>query len=174
MYNPSAYPQPGFPPQGGYFGAPQGGYYGAPPGGYGSGYGGYGHNVANTIVGHTLGSILSRLPIWNRHNYNYGTPYSRNGPFMAPAGVSPHVGSLMQQASQLFRQIDTNYSGHVNKREFKRALQVLGISFGRREARQLFHIADTNHSGRLSEREFVEFWVWYNSQINPQMYPTIW
>jgi Ca2+-binding EF-hand superfamily protein len=73
-----------------------------------------------------------------------------------PAGVSPQVGSLMQQGSQIFRSVDTNFSGQLNKREFKRAMQGLGIAFGKHEAKELFYRVDTNRSGHIDEREFVE------------------
>jgi len=136
---------------------------------------GYGHQggMGGGFVGHALSAILPHLPQWNRHQYNYSAPYSRQSPYMLPGGVSPQIAPLMQQGSQIFRSVDTNWSGQLSKREFKRAMQQLGISFGPREGGQLFYMADTNRSGHIDEREFVEFWVWYNSQVNPQMYPTL-
>jgi len=93
---------------------------------------------------------------------------------MAPMGVSPHIANLFMQGSQIFRSADLNWSGALDKKEFKRAMIMLGITFSKHESKHLFHIADTDRSGRISEREFCEFWVWMNNQRHPHMYPTLW
>jgi hypothetical protein len=111
---------------------------------------------------------------WSRHSYTYTTPYNRQQPYMPPMGVSPHLAMLFAQASQIFRSADTNWSGSLDKREWKRAMMMLGISFSKHEAKHLFYMADTDRSGRISEREFCEFFVWMNHQRNPQQYPTLW
>jgi len=130
--------------------------------------------AVRAVAAAVVHQLFPDLPnMWNRHSYNYGGHYSRHHPFMPPAGVAPHVGNLFIQASQIFRSVDTNCSGHLNKREWKHAMKMLGITFSRHEARQLFRMADTNHSGRLSEREFAEFWVWLNHHRYPQQYPTL-
>jgi len=77
------------------------------------------------------------------------------------------------QASQIFRNVDVNWSGALDKREFKRAMMMLGMTFNPHEAKQLFYLADTDRSGRINEREFCEFWGWMMQQRQPQMYPTL-
>lgn len=113
-------------------------------------------------------------PYWQRYGYNYPDAYSRQNPFMLPIGISPQIAGLFQQASQIFRTVDTNWSGSLDKKEWKHAMRMMGISFNKHEAKHLFHTADTDRSGRISEREFCEFWVWMNHHRSPQMYPTLW
>jgi len=92
---------------------------------------------------------------------------------MMPTGLSPQISQLFMQASQIFRSMDYNWSGGLDKKEWKRAMLNLGISFNKDEAKRLFYLADTDRSGRITEREFCEFWVWLNHQRSPQMYPTL-
>jgi len=129
------------------------------------GYGGYAQQT----------TVMTGYPqAWNRYSYNYSYPYSRRDQFILPIGVSPMVANLMMQGSQIFRAADTDWSGHLSKKEWKRAMRQLGIAFDKYQAKQLFYMCDTDRSGRISEREFVEFWVYFNNYRNPTMYPTIW
>jgi len=148
-------------------GGPMGGYPGAVQQQTTSfgGMGGYSQTTTVTTV----------PPAWNRYSYNYGNSmYSRQQPFFLPLGISPHVSNLMMQGSAIFRAADTDWSGFLSKKEWKRAMRQLGIAFSKFEAKQLFYLCDTDRSGRISEREFVEFWVYWNNFRNPSMYPTIW
>jgi len=120
------------------------------------------------------GSTFARPNAWNRHQYNYCYGYSRALPFIPPMGISPQIASLFMQGSQIFRSADMDWSGTLNKKEWKRAMMMLGITFSKHEAKHLFYIADTDRSGRISEKEFCEFWVWMNQQRSPHMYPTLW
>jgi len=179
-YPPTGYPQAGaYPPTGAGYpptGYPQAGAY--PPSGYpqAGAYppGAMGQQFAGGAVGAIAHHLFPNLPnMWNRYSYNYDGQYNRQQPFMAPMGVPPHVSNLFGQASQVFRTVDTNWSGSLDKREFKNAMRMLGITFNKHESKQLFYIADTDRSGRISEREFCEYWVWLNHHRNPQQYPTI-
>ena len=134
--------------------------------GYGAPYSGYSNPM-------TSGSF-SWPNNWNRYQYNYGgNPYIRQQAYMPPMGVSPQIANLFMQASQIFRNVDTNWSGALDKKEFKRAMMMLGMTFNPHEAKHLFYLADTDHSGRINEREFCEFWVWMMQQRQPQMYPSL-
>jgi Ca2+-binding EF-hand superfamily protein len=93
---------------------------------------------------------------------------------MPPVGVSPQVATLFMQGSQIFRSADVNWSGSLDKREWKRAMMMMGITFSKHEAKHLFYTADTDRSGRISEREFCEFLVWMNHHRTPHMYPALW
>jgi hypothetical protein len=143
---------------------------GYPPSGMGGNMGGVGGAVVGALVHHLFPSLPN---MWNRHSYNYQGQYNRQMPFMPPMGVAPQVANLFGQASQVFRNVDANWSGALDKREWKNAMRMLGITFNPHEAKQLFYMADTDRSGRISEREFCEFWVWLNNQRYPQQYPTL-
>jgi len=97
---------------------------------------------------------------WTRVGYNYPVAYSRQATFVAPMGLDPQTAQLFMQASGIFRQFDTNYSGTLDAYEFERAMVALGLSFSPGESMQLFMIADTDRSGQISEREFCEFWLY--------------
>jgi len=62
-------------------------------------------------------------------------------------------------ASAIFRQFDTNYSGTLSFREWKRAMRHLGYHMNRWDKRALFNRIDTDGSGSLSEREFCTYWA---------------
>jgi len=140
------------------------------------------YSCSNSSNCTTNGRRNIRLPSWNRCRVVIRICRSRRGICsnrisLSGRGVSirriSSTRNLFIQASQIFRGVDTNCNGHLNKREWKHAMKMLGITFSRHEARQLFRMADTNHSGRLSEREFAEFWVWLNHHRYPQQYPTL-
>jgi len=97
---------------------------------------------------------------WNRVTYNYTSGYNRYDPFVAPMGLDPSMVPLFMQGSQVFRTFDTDCSGQLSKKEFKRAMMALGISFSKGDCKRLFYMVDTDRSGRVNEREFVEFWVY--------------
>jgi len=68
----------------------------------------------------------------------------------------------MYQASAAFRMFDTNWSGSLSKKEWKRALRHLGYYMPSGYAKALFYSVDTNRSGHISEREFCEWWIHTN------------
>jgi len=63
------------------------------------------------------------------------------------------------QASYAFRMFDTNFSGGLSKKEWKRALAYLGFYLPKGQAKMWFYMVDTNRSGHISEREFCEWWI---------------
>jgi len=65
----------------------------------------------------------------------------------------------MMQASAVFRTYDTNRSGSLSKKEWKRAMAHLGYHMHKHERKRLFCMIDTDRSGYISEREFCEYWV---------------
>jgi len=99
---------------------------------------------------------------WTRPLYTYPTLHSPFHPFVVPVNLPPHLVGKMMQASAAFRMFDTNSSGYLSKREWKRALRHLGYFFQKGSAKALFYAVDTDHSGRVSEREFCEWWVHNN------------
>jgi Ca2+-binding EF-hand superfamily protein len=58
-----------------------------------------------------------------------------------------------------FRMFDTDRSGNLSKKEWKRAMFQLGYYMSEEDAERLFYIIDKDMSGKISEREFAEFWV---------------
>lgn len=132
---------PGAPMPGAYPGAPMpGAYPGAP--GYGApmGYGAPGGYSQTTTVSSGFPSS------WNRVSYQYSSPYSRQAAFVCPIGIDPNLGGLFMQGSAIFRQFDTNWSGTLDKKEFKRAMMALGISFSKGDVRYDWRLLLTNAS----------------------------
>jgi len=61
-------------------------------------------------------------------------------------------------ASVAFRQYDSNFTGTLGKREFKRALRSLGVHIHKGgEGRRLFH--SVCGGGNINERDFVEWYI---------------
>jgi len=106
---------------------------------------------------------------YQRVTYNYPQVYSRHHAFSAPYGVPPHVQGLFMEASNIFRQADRDFSGFLNKKEWKRAMRMLGITFNKYDAKRLFFMVDTDRSGRISEREFCEYWVYQKNYMGSSM-----
>jgi len=96
---------------------------------------------------------------YNRQNYQYSTGYNRQQAFMLPIGMNQQLAAKMMQASQAFRQFDTNYSGSLNKKEFKRAMWSMGYYLQKPDRKRLFRMIDRDNSGQISEREFCEYWA---------------
>eukprot|EP01111_Echinosteliopsis_oligospora_P001051 TRINITY_DN1137_c0_g1_i3.p1 TRINITY_DN1137_c0_g1~~TRINITY_DN1137_c0_g1_i3.p1 ORF type:complete len:355 (-),score=91.57 TRINITY_DN1137_c0_g1_i3:34-1098(-) len=157
---PGAYPppQPGYPPVGGAYPPPQ-------PGAYPGAAGAYGARPGYTPYPQPTGGMA--LPVmsqpWVRPAYQYPSAYVPGSAFLMPIGLPPHLVNKMMFASQVFRMEDRNWSGSLNKKEWKRALKHLGYAVPKGYAKRLFYLVDTNHSGSLSEREFCE---WYCT-VNP-------
>jgi len=156
---PGAYPPPGMPgayPPGGMPGAyPPGGMPGAyPPGGMPGAYPPGGYGSSSTTVTTTV------MPSsWQRPQWQYPVAYSPYQPFVLPIGCPQHVQAKMLQASQVFRMFDTNRSGALDKREWKRAMRHLGYHMHRGDGKRLFYMIDRDRSGRISEIEFCEYWA---------------
>eukprot|EP01111_Echinosteliopsis_oligospora_P002110 TRINITY_DN130_c0_g2_i1.p1 TRINITY_DN130_c0_g2~~TRINITY_DN130_c0_g2_i1.p1 ORF type:complete len:160 (-),score=35.69 TRINITY_DN130_c0_g2_i1:107-586(-) len=91
--------------------------------------------------------------------YQYSVAYYPGQPFILPYGLPPHLQAKMMQASYAFRMFDTNMSGSLSKKEWKRALRHLGIHIPKYEGKRWFAMADSNYSGSISEREFCEWWI---------------
>jgi hypothetical protein len=91
--------------------------------------------------------------------YQYPVAYMPGQAFVMPIGISPHLAAKMMQASAAFRMFDTNWSGSLSKKEWKRALRYLGYHVPKGYARAMFYSVDRNMSGHISEREFCEWWI---------------
>ncbi|GAM24289.1 hypothetical protein SAMD00019534_074640 [Acytostelium subglobosum LB1] len=104
---------------------------------------------------------------YTRPTYSYPDPYMRTNQFILPVGIPPQLAERMMQASAAFRMFDTNWSGRLSKKEFKRALLHLGYYLGKGQSRFLFCQIDTNYSGSVDEREFCEWYVHHT----PAPYP---
>jgi len=94
-----------------------------------------------------------------RPAYTYPTTYIRSAAFVLPVGVAPHISAKMMRASATFRMFDTNCSGTLSKKEFKRCLKYLGYYFSKGQSKLIFFSIDKNYSGSIDEREFVEWMV---------------
>lgn len=92
----------------------------------------------------------------------YPMQYSAMQPFVVPVGLPPHLVGKMMQASAAFRHFDRDYSGYLDKREWKKALRHLGYHFHKGQAKMMFRAVDRDCSGRISEREFCEWWIYNN------------
>jgi len=95
--------------------------------------------------------------------YQYTVGYAPGTPFVLPVNLPPHLAAKMYQASAAFRMFDTNWSGSLDKREWKRCLRHLGFYLPKSQSKHWFRMVDRDCSGRISEREFCEWWL----QVNP-------
>lgn len=94
-----------------------------------------------------------------RPTYSYAGAYSPYAQFVLPMGLPPHLAHKMMQASQVFRMFDTNHSGSLSKKEWKRAMWSMGYYMSKHDAKRLFYMIDRDCSGHISEREFCEYWI---------------
>jgi len=147
---------PGYPSQAGYT-TPSSAGYGAYPGSCTVMY----PTTYPVYQGSAYPSFpLSMFPIqWTRPAYSYPVGYSPCAAFVMPVGLPSHLEVKMMQASAAFRMFDTNCSGSLSKKEWKRALHYLGFPVPKHHSKQIFHSIDVNRSGGISEREFCEWWI---------------
>jgi len=134
---------------------------------FGQGYSNYSpsgnqpHGLASRFTNHVQPTQ------YNRVQYDYPGQYNYQDQFMHPRGIPDQHKSYFDESSVAFRKYDTNHSGKINRREFRRALRYMGYKRGRRQVKGLFAVADINHNGKLDEREFCEFWVYLNHHNQP-------
>lgn len=133
----------------GSYSAPPPAGYAAPPAGYAPPPAGY----AVPPAGYALPTTYAPP------SYSYPFGYSSMQPFIVPVGLAPNLASKMMQASAAFRMYDTNRSGSLSRKEFKKALKFLGFHLHKGGAKALFYTIDYNHSGKVNEREFCEWWI---------------
>ena len=99
-----------------------------------------------------------------RSTYSYSSAYNPRQPFVIPIGLPHHLHSRMLQASSAFRVFDRDYSGYLDKKEFKKAMRHLGVAFNKGDCKRLFWMVDTDRSGRISERGknfFINFLLFF-------------
>ncbi|PRP78361.1 calcium-binding protein [Planoprotostelium fungivorum] len=128
-------PQPGYPPQG------------YPPQAYGAPYGAPAYPAAAAAV-----TYVTVPQTYARQSYTYASPYSARAAFICPTGLPPHLAAKMMQASSIFRMYDTNRSGSLSKKEWKKAMSHMGYHMHKHDRKRLFHMIDRDHSGYISER----------------------
>lgn len=56
-----------------------------------------------------------------------------------------------------FRELDADGSGTIDHREFRTAMQNLGLRLSSHETRQIINMFDANGDDRISAREFIDF-----------------
>ncbi|KAL9658526.1 hypothetical protein ABK040_006065 [Willaertia magna] len=89
--------------------------------------------------------------------------YTNSNPVWLPQGfqIPPHLyqyrGNYIAQAQQAFWQFDTNRSGYLNKKEFKRGLIFMGVP--KHQAKHLFRMMDRDRNGILTIDEFINAWL---------------
>jgi hypothetical protein len=64
-----------------------------------------------------------------------------------------------KEAKLAFRRFDSDASGGIDRREFRRCLRALGRPASRREANALFKHIDVDQSGEIDEAEFVSWYL---------------
>jgi len=102
---------------------------------------------------------------YQRVTYQYAVPYNRRAEFVIPVGVDQRVANLFRQASKIFRTFDTNYSGTLSRKEFRKCMKYNAPHLNKFEIDRLYNLVDRDGNGRITEREFCEFWVY--SHLTP-------
>lgn len=69
-------------------------------------------------------------------------------------GDRPH-----DEVFEIFRTYDTNASGSIDRREFSRLVEALGMEVSEEELSAALEAVDANHSGRISWAEFRAWWA---------------
>lgn len=59
---------------------------------------------------------------------------------------------------EIFRTYDRDASGSIDRAEFARLLEALGMEVGEEELAVALDVVDANHSGRISWDEFKAWW----------------
>ncbi|MEW6430497.1 MAG: EF-hand domain-containing protein, partial [Myxococcota bacterium] len=59
---------------------------------------------------------------------------------------------------EIFRTYDRDASGSIDRAEFARLLEALGMEVGEEELAIALDVVDANHSGRISWDEFKAWW----------------
>jgi len=93
-----------------------------------------------------------------RPQLQWGGNYDPRQPIGIPSGLDPSLHHKVDKASRAFRHYDKDYTGALDKHEFKKAVHHLGHGFDDDHVGQLFHHLD-NYTGRVGEREFVEWYI---------------
>jgi Ca2+-binding EF-hand superfamily protein len=60
---------------------------------------------------------------------------------------------------EIFRTYDRDSSGSIDRTEFSRLLEALGMEVSEDELAMALDIVDSNHSGRISWDEFKAWWA---------------
>jgi len=132
---------------------------------------GFGTGVED-VTGQTIIQPGSRF---RRGQSIYSTDYDRNLPIMFPINADTSAREAFRQASAVFRKYDTNNSGYLNKKAFKKAFNDLTgkLVLTRGENRKMFEEIDINHTGKVSEREFCEFYLHHRGFRQGKLAPSI-
>ena len=72
--------------------------------------------------------LVGMLYSFTNYIYQYNCAYVVGQPFIIPYNLPPHLAAKMYQASAAFRMFDRNWSGSLDKREWKHCLRHLGFS----------------------------------------------
>ena len=62
------------------------------------------------------------------------------------------------EAFEIFRTYDRDNSGSIDRREFARLLEALGMAVSEDELAVAVDVVDSNHSGKISWSEFKAWW----------------
>ncbi len=60
---------------------------------------------------------------------------------------------------EIFRTYDRNHSGSIDRQEFARLLEALGMAISEEELAVAVDVVDSNHSGKISWAEFKDWWT---------------
>ncbi|KAH3713110.1 calmodulin-beta-like [Dreissena polymorpha] len=68
-------------------------------------------------------------------------------------------GSKEDQIRQVFRMIDRDDNGYIQKAEIRRAVKALGETLTNAELEDMMREADLNNDGKINYEEFVKMWT---------------
>jgi len=71
------------------------------------------------------------------------------------AGRRQLYGKMMSSAETVFKTIDTDNSGSLDRQEFTTAMHRLGLGVSAKQLKQLFKVMDTDGDGQIDCKEFV-------------------
>lgn len=69
------------------------------------------------------------------------------------------VGTDSDEVFEIFRTYDRDASGSIDRGEFARLVEALGMEINEEELAVALDIVDANHSGRISWDEFKAWWA---------------
>lgn len=86
-----------------------------------------------------------------------GTP--RNPPMHARVSHPELDDDDHEEVFEIFKVYDRDGSGSIDRSEFARLLEALGMTPGEEELNIALDVVDANHSGRISWDEFKAWWT---------------
>ncbi len=83
----------------------------------------------------------------------------RKPPMHAPVNHPELDDTEHEEVFEIFKSYDRNDSGSIDRGEFTRLLEALGMTPGEEELGIALDVVDANHSGKISWDEFKAWWT---------------